>query len=126
MALRDAVCDGVAPEALRRGREKALESLDGLGPWDWQEVFGTVRVPALIVEAAGDDLAADCAARWAQYLGDGRVLFLGEVIGMPWHGAGGSRVHQAVNTFLAGSWPEGTLTPEPFDRLHPWHWRRPS
>ena len=98
-------CAG-SPEALRN----KVESVDAfvgasLGQWDWRPAVSAVSAPSLVIHGTADVLSVEGAREWATTLEEGRLLLLEGVGHFPYVEAP-DVFFPAVETFLAGRWPE--------------------
>ncbi len=78
-----------------------------LGNWDWRPALRRVNAQALIIHGTADPLPVAGAREWAAALRDARLLLLQGVGHFPYLETPDA-FFTAVDTFLRGSWPQGT------------------
>jgi proline iminopeptidase len=97
-------CAGTA-----ESRRNKIEAVDryvfaSLGDWDWSQTLGGVTARTLIVRGSRDVLSGEDG--WLAALPNARVLLLEGVGHFPYLEEP-DRFYPAVDTFLAGGWPDG-------------------
>jgi proline iminopeptidase len=100
-------CAG-SPES-RRNKMAGVDrfTMASLGDWDWRPALRTVTARALIVRGTADVLSGE--REWTASLPNARVLLLERVGHFPYLEAP-DRFYPAVDAFLAGGWPKGTVS----------------
>lgn len=99
------VCDGPV-EAVRRQRWVNEVIWHSLGEFDLRRDVERVRAPVLVIHGAADVIPLAASRDWAAHFPRARLLVL-ERAGHFVHLERPDAFFPAVETFLAGRWPEG-------------------
>jgi proline iminopeptidase len=78
-----------------------------LGDWDLQPALREVQVPTLVIHGRHDMIPVESSRAWASALPDARLLLIDS--GHMAHIEQPALFFRAVETFLAGEWPEQAL-----------------
>jgi pimeloyl-ACP methyl ester carboxylesterase len=99
-------CAGTAES--RRNKIEAVDrfAMASLGDWDWRGSMQGVGARTLVVRGTEDVLTGE--RDWIASLPNARLLLLQNVGHFPYLEAP-DRFYPAVDTFLAGGWPDGAL-----------------
>jgi proline iminopeptidase len=107
VSIRGNLCAG-PPEVVRRSLQVNRVIVQSLGEFDFRPMVRRVTAPVFIIHGAGDVVPPEGARDWAASFPNARLLMLersGHLI----------QVEQpeiffpAIETFLAGRWPEGAV-----------------
>jgi proline iminopeptidase len=82
-------------------------TLPSLGNWDWRAALAAVHAPVLVIRGTLDHVPLESAREWTAASPDGRLLQLEGAGHFPYLDLP-ERFFSAVETFLAGRWPEGS------------------
>ena len=82
--------------------------IEGLGDWDWTAQAGAVRARVLTVHGARDNVPLESSRDWVRALPNARLLVFDSSGHMPF-AEQPAEFTQAVDTFLKGGWPEGSV-----------------
>jgi proline iminopeptidase len=103
----------VSPEAISYAHHYTSQiTLASLGKWDYTTALKGVTAPLLVIYGDRDPSPISSQWAWASAVADGRLL----VVPRAGHGPHIDRpdvYFKAVDTFLAGHWPEGALSAPP-------------
>jgi proline iminopeptidase len=109
LPFRGNVCAG-PPQAVRRQLWVNATILQSLGDFDLRAAVGRVTAPMLVIYGATDVVPLSGVEAWASSYADGRLLVI-ERAGHLVHVERPDAFFPAVETFLAGRWPEGAVRP---------------
>lgn len=79
-----------------------------LGVYDWGPALRQLRTPTLVVHGGRDQIPLASAESWVDLLPEARLVPLPDVGHFPWVEAP-DRFFEAVDRFLSGAWPDGTV-----------------
>ncbi|HET9513659.1 MAG TPA: alpha/beta hydrolase, partial [Gemmatimonadales bacterium] len=85
-------------------------AMNSLGDWDWRPSLRAVTARALIIRGTLDVLSGE--RDWVAALPNARSLVLEGVGHFPYLEAP-DRFYPAIDTFLAGAWPDGAQPATP-------------
>lgn len=92
-------------------REASLSNLlDAFGDWDWTGDVGNFTGPVLVIHGTADPIPLEGAEEWVLAFPNARLLSIDGAGHLPWLEQP-NLVYEAINTFLAGTWPEGSVEP---------------
>ena len=98
-----------SPEAIRYAhRYTSQVTLASLGKWDYSKSLQHVSAPLLVIYGDRDPSPISSQWAWAAAVGDGRLLVIPGAGHAP-HVTHPDGYFSAVETFLAGRWPEGVV-----------------
>lgn len=102
-------CAGT-PESLRN----KIDNIDrfteaSLGEWDWRPVLHAVNAPSLVIHGTSDFLPVESAREWAAAVSNSRLLLLDGSGHFPYVEVP-ERFFSAVDAFLKGGWPAGSVS----------------
>jgi len=105
--MRGDVCAG-SPESLRNKPNVSKFTFASLGNWDWTTALSRAVAPTLLIHGELDPLPIESARRWAAAMPNARLLELKGIGHFP-HVEAPEIFFAAVDRFLSGDWPEGTI-----------------
>jgi proline iminopeptidase len=107
---RGSTCDAPAEAVRYYYRYTARWAPRTFGPWDFTTGLEHVTAPLLVVHGGRDSAAISQQRAWASAVPNGRLLIVPEAGPSAWTKRP-DVVFPAVETFFAGSWPEGAERP---------------
>jgi pimeloyl-ACP methyl ester carboxylesterase len=107
---RGTSCDA-PPEAIRYANRFTSEvTFDSFGAWDFSRSLGAVQAPLLVLYGDRDPRSIPAQRVWAAAVPNGRLLVVPGAGRAP-HVDRPELFFPTVDAFLAGGWPEGTISP---------------
>lgn len=107
---RGSTCDAPAEAVRYYYRYTAQWAPRTFGPWDFTTGLEHLTAPLLVVYGGRDSVAISQQRAWASAVPNGRLLLVPEAGQSAWTERS-DVVFPAVETFFAGSWPEGAERP---------------
>jgi proline iminopeptidase len=105
--MKGNVCAG-SPASLENKQYVDRFTFASLGSWDWLTSLKTTAVPTLIIHGELDPLPIESARQWAAAMPNARLLELRGIGHFPYVEAP-EAFFAAVDRFLEGDWPEGSI-----------------
>jgi proline iminopeptidase len=97
------------PEALRYGMTKTNPTTFGsLGDWNWNPQLAAVKVPTLVIHGEEDAIPMALVREWSTVMPEARLLRLPATGHFP-HAERPDIVFSAIEAFLDGRWPAGSV-----------------
>ena len=94
-------------EAIRFGMTKTnAVTFGSLGNWDWTAELRRLQIPTLVIHGEEDAIPMALVNEWVRALPDSRIIRVPGAAHFP-HAERPEIVFPAIETFLAGRWPEG-------------------
>ena len=104
--VKSDLCAG-PPDGIRYGMTKTNSAtFNSLGDWDWTTKLSAIKAPVLVIHGDEDAIPMAMVSRWVTAFPNARILRLAHTAHFP-HAEQPKIVFPAIETFLAGGWPEG-------------------